>query len=189
MTRTKSLVLIPLLLAAALGGCHLGAASGAAAPSASPSVSRQALLALGQEWVQCMRDKGLTRMPDAQLTEDGYLTFPPQGGYNWKEEGAKHPDIIEACKSIEDRYPPNAFRPKEKLSADDLRKLGEYAECMRTHGIPAWPDPKSDGSFDLSGTTLANGIPKDVMDKATEACRSIWSGRVAIRDGSGGGKK
>ncbi|GIF64061.1 hypothetical protein Ais01nite_20960 [Asanoa ishikariensis] len=182
-------MLIPLLLAAALAGCHLGAASGSATPSAAPSASRQELLALGQEWVQCMRDKGLPRMPDAQLTEEGYLSFPPQDDYNWKEDGAEHPDIIEACKPIEDRYPPNAFRPKEQVSADDLRKLREYAECVRTNGLPAWPDPRSDGSFDLSGTALANGVPKDQMTKAIEACRSIWSGRIAINSGPGGGKK
>ncbi|GIF47258.1 hypothetical protein Afe04nite_17970 [Asanoa ferruginea] len=182
-------MLVPLLLAAGLAGCQVGAASGSATPSASPSVSRQELLALGQEWVQCMRGKGLTRMPDAQLTEDGYLTFPPEGGYNWKEDASKHQDIIEECKSIEDRYPPNAFRPKAQLSADDLRKLREYAECVRTHGIPAWPDPSSDGSFKLDGTPLANGVPQDLMDKATEACRSIWSGKIAINGGPGGGKK
>ncbi|MEV4537465.1 hypothetical protein AB0J82_27170 [Asanoa sp. NPDC049518] len=188
MTRTKSTVLIAMLLAAGLAGCEAGPASGGT-PSATPSVSRQQLLSLGQEWVQCMRDKGLPRMPDAQLTEDGYLSFPPADGYNWKEDGANHPDIIEACKPIEDRYPPNAFRPKQQLSADDLRKLREYAECLRTHGLPAWPDPDSDGTFDLSETTLADGAPRDAMDRATEACRSIWSGSVKIRDGSGGGKK
>ncbi|GAA1853298.1 hypothetical protein GCM10009687_20110 [Asanoa iriomotensis] len=183
-------MLFVLLLAAGLAGCQPGPASGSAAPSASPSANRQQLLALGQEWVQCMRDKGLTRMPDAQVTEDGYLSFPPEDGYNWKEDASKHEDIIEACKAIEDRYPPNAFRPKQALTADDLRKLGEYAECLRTNGIPAWPDPSADGSFDLRGTTLANGVPGAVMDKAADACRSIWSGNVAVQDGrNGGGKK
>lgn len=188
MTRQKSAVLIALFLAAGLAGCQAGPASGSGTPSASPTVNRQQLLALGQQWVQCMREKGLPRMPDAQLTEDGYLSFPPAGGYNWKEDGAKHPDIIEACKSIEDKYPPNAFRPKQQLSADDIRKLGEYAECLRTHGIPAWPDPSADGSFDLSETPLVNGVPKDTMDTASEACRSIWSGKIDIH-GAGGGKK
>ena len=136
-----------------------------------------------------MRDKGLPRMPDAQVTEDGYLSFPPAEGYDWKEDAAKHKDVIEACKPIEDRYPPNAFRPKQQLSADDLRKLAEYAECFRTHGLPAWPDPDSDGSFDLSDTTLAGGVPKNLLDAASQACRSIWSGKVDVHSGPGGGKK
>jgi hypothetical protein len=182
-------MLSTVLLAVGLAGCHVGGGSGSAAPSASAAVSRQQLLALGQEWVQCLRGKGLTRMPDAQLTEDGYLNFAAQGTYNWKEDLGKHRDIIDACKAIEDKYPPNAFRPKTALSADDLRKLAEYAKCLRAHGLPAWPDPDPDGSFNLDGTSLANGIPRTVMGKATQACSSIWSGKVSIHSGTAGGKK
>ncbi len=100
----------------------------------------------------------------------------------------KHPEIIEACKSIEDRYPPNAFRPKEQLSAEDLRKLAEYAKCFREHGLPAFPDPDSDGSFDFTGTTLANGVPKQLMDKATKPASSIWGGKITVNGGPGGKK-
>ena len=189
MTRTKSTLFLTILLGAGLAGCHAGQASGTPTPSASVSVSRQQLLALGQEWVQCMRGKGLTRMPDAQLTEDGYLTFPPQDGFNWKEYAGRHQDIITACKPIEDRYPANAFRPRDEVSADDLHKLAAYAECFRANGLPAWPDPDAGGSFDLSGTSLAGGVPQQSMDKATEACRSIWSGKISIKNGPGGGKK
>jgi len=135
-----------------------------------------------------MRGKGLTRMPDAQLTEDGYLSFPAERDYNWKEDAGKHLDVIEACKPIEDRYPPNAFRPREQLSAEDLRKLAEYAKCLRANGLPAWPDPDSDGSFNLSGTPLADDIPKALMDKATQACSSVWSGKVNVHGGQGDGK-
>ncbi|GIF76438.1 hypothetical protein [Asanoa siamensis] len=189
MTRTKSTAFLALLVAAGLAGCQAGAATGSGTPSASPSASGQHLLALGQEWVRCMRDQGLPRMPDAQLSEEGYLSFPPADGYNWKDDAVKRPDVIEACKPIEDRYPPNAFRPRQQLTADDLRKLGEYADCLRTHGIPAWPDPDSDGVFDLSDTPLADGVPGNLMDSANDACRSVWSGEVNVRDNSGGGKK
>nr|WP_296073985.1 hypothetical protein [uncultured Actinoplanes sp.] len=178
MTRTTSIALLVLLLAA---GCDAGAAP---APSASASSDRHQLLALGQEWVDCLRGKGLTRMPDAELTQDGYLQFPPAQGYDWKHDLATHKDIIEACKSIEDRYPPNAFRPKETYSAADLRKLAQYAECVRQHGIPDFPDPNAAGQFDVSGTPLANGIPGALQDQADAACHHIWSGSVKVTGGS-----
>jgi hypothetical protein len=126
-------------------------------------------------------------MPDAELTQDGYLSFPPAGSYNWKEDLSKHKSIIDACKSIEDKYPADAFRPKEQLSADDLRKLGEYAKCARAHGVPDFPDPKPDGSFDLTGTSVANGASPALIDKVDQACKSIWSGKISIS--GGGGKK
>ena len=173
-----------LLLATMLAGCD-AADRPASSASASTNANRQQLLALGQEWVDCLRGKGLTRMPDAELNQDGYLQFPPSQGYNWKNDLSTHPDIIAACKSIEDRYPPNAFRPKENVTADDLRKLTEYAKCVREHGIPEFPDPNAAGEFDVSGTSLANGIPGRLKDQADAACHQIWDGRVKLTGGSG----
>lgn len=184
MTKTTSTVFLTALLAAGLAGCS--ADGGAAAPNPSASAAgRQQLLALGQEWVECLRGHGLTRMPDAQLTQDGYLSFAADRSYNWKEDLSKQKSIIDACQSIEDRYPPDAFRPKQQFSADDLRKLAEYAKCVRAHGIPAFPDPNQAGEFDLSGTPLAGGIPAQLRDQADQACKNIWSGDVKVTGGSG----
>jgi hypothetical protein len=195
MTRTTCTVLLAALLAAGIAGCDTGGpGGGSATPPSSAPAGRQQLLALGQEWVKCLRDKGLPRMPDPELSSEGYLQFPVAGGYNWKDDLRKHPATIEACQSIEDRYPPNAFRPRQQFTADDLRKLAEYAACVRGHGIPEFPDPNAEGEFDLSGTPLANGIPGALRDKADEACRQIWSGDVRVTGGTGakggkGGKK
>jgi hypothetical protein len=190
MNKTASTVLLTALVAAGAAGCGGGGSAGSPSPSASPG--RQQLLALGQEWVQCLRTRGLTRMPDAQLTQDGYLQFPPVGGYNWKDDLRTHQSIINACQPIEDRYPPNAFRPKQQLTADDLRKLGEYAKCVRAHGVPDFPDPNQAGEFDVTGTSVAHGMPGQLKNQIDQACRSVWSGDIKITGGSGaksGGKK
>ncbi|MFC7273020.1 hypothetical protein ACFQS1_03410 [Paractinoplanes rhizophilus] len=180
-------VLLIAIFAAGLGlaGCDAGDDPGAPATTASAGTDRQQLLSLGQEWVKCLRDHGLTRMPDAELSTDGYLQFAASDGYNWKEDLRNRQSVIDACQPIEDRYPPNAFRPKEQVSADDLRKLAEFAKCVRAHGLPDFPDPNQAGEFDLSGTPLANGIPANLRDQAEEACKSIWSGGVKITGGSG----
>jgi hypothetical protein len=179
--KTFALLLAVLLLAA----CDKGS------PSASPSASagnRQQLLALGQEWVKCLRDHGLTRMPDVELSQEGYIEFPASG-YNWKEDLRKHKDIIDACQPIEDRYPPNAFRPKQQFSADDLKKLAAYAACVREQGVPDFPDPDETGNFDVTGTSVENGMPGKLREKIDAACRTIWSGDVRITGGGSGGKK
>ena len=182
MTRTRTTLLVAIMVGAGIGGCDAAADPG---PAPSASSNRQQLLALGQEWVQCMRDHGLTRMPDAQVNQDGYLQFPPQDGYQWKEELRNHPGIIEACKSIEDRYPPNAFRPRQQFSAADLPKLAEFAKCMRANGVADFPDPNAKGEFDFGDDQPP---PGPVMDQAEQACKSVWSGEVRI-NGTGGGKK
>jgi hypothetical protein len=187
MTRTTATLILTALLTAATAGCDSGG-SGAEPTASASTANHQQLLALGQEWVQCLRGKGLTRMPDAEVSQDGYLEFPAQD-YDWKQDLQKHKDTAAACQSIEDRYPPNAFRPKQQFSADDLRKLAAYADCVRQHGIPDFPDPNAAGEFDLSGTSLQNGIPAQLRDRADEACRSVWSGVVKVTGQTGGVKK
>jgi hypothetical protein len=185
--KKTSTVLVALFVVAGLAGCDGGPAA-SANPTASAAASRQQLLALGQQWVQCLRSHGLTRMPDAQLTPDGYLQFPPANGYNWKADIGKHRSIIQACQSIEDSYPPNAFRPKDQVSPDDLRKLAEYAKCVRAHGIPDFPDPDATGAFDVTGTSMANGVPANVKNQVDQACAAIWSGKITMTGGGGGAK-
>ena len=82
-TRTTCTVLLAALLGAGIAGCDPGGGPGNP-PASAQAAPQQQLLALGQEWVQCLRDKGLTRMPDAELSAEGYLQFPAAGGYNWK---------------------------------------------------------------------------------------------------------
>ena len=182
MTKRLSTVILTVLVAAGLAGCEGGSAD----PAPSASASRQQLLALGQQWVQCLRGHGLTRMPDAQLTQDGYLQFPAVSGYNWKDDLRKHKSIIEACQSIEDSYPPNAFRPKEQVSAEDLRKLTEFAKCARAHGIPDFPDPDAAGTFNVTGTSLEHGVSAAAKNQVDQACQSIWSGKITMTGGNGG---
>ncbi|MBU2668066.1 hypothetical protein KOI35_31605 [Actinoplanes bogorensis] len=184
---TRKAMSTVLLIGLLTAGCSGGGGGSPTTPESS-APGRQQLLALGQEWVQCLRDHGLTRMPDAQLSQDGYLQFVPDRSYNWKDDLVKRRSIIEACQSIEDRYPPNAFRPKDQPSAGDLRKLAEFATCIRAHGLPAFPDPNQAGAFDLAGTPLAQGVPGDRWDQANDACKGIWSGEVRML-GIAGGKK
>jgi hypothetical protein len=197
MTKTSFTALLTALptalLAFAAAGCDPGGSPSAASdPSPSASANRQEALAVGQEWVRCLRERGLTRMPDAEISPEGFLNFPPQNGYEWKRDLAKRPDIIEACKPIQDRFPASAQRPRDEYSAEDLRKLKEFASCIRSKGIPEFPDPNSAGEFNLVGTPLENENPNVRFKAAEDACKHIWSGGLKIVDGGGGksgGKK
>jgi hypothetical protein len=43
-----------------------------------------------------------------------------------------------------------------------------YAECVRSHGVPGWPDPTSDGHFDKAKLRLLGNGPR--LRSATLAC-------------------
>src|ERR1700722_16160027 len=49
-----------------------------------------------------------------------------------------------------------------------------YARCIRSHGVPLWPDPESSGSFDKSELTPQQlGVSDSQIGKAEKACISL----------------
>ena len=62
-------------------------------------------------------------------------------------------------------------RPSTAISSGEYQHWLQFAVCMRSHGLPAWPDPRSDGSFPLPARLRAadgSGIAP-----AFEECRSL----------------
>jgi hypothetical protein len=49
-----------------------------------------------------------------------------------------------------------------------------YSECMRSHGVPNFPDPDSSGNFSLSGTGIIVGLPS--FHAAENACSKLLPG-------------
>ena len=49
-----------------------------------------------------------------------------------------------------------------------------YARCVRTHGVPLWPDPDSNGRFDKSKLTPSQlGVSMAKAAAAEHACRTL----------------
>jgi hypothetical protein len=49
-----------------------------------------------------------------------------------------------------------------------------YADCLRSHGVPNWPDPNSSGVFDKSRLTLQQlGVSGSRLQSAQAACRHL----------------
>jgi len=49
-----------------------------------------------------------------------------------------------------------------------------FAGCMHTHGVPLWPDPESNGTFDKSKLTPAQlGVGSSQIAAAERACKSL----------------
>lgn len=55
------------------------------------------------------------------------------------------------------------------LGGGNRRQALEFAQCMRAHGVPNFPDPSADGSFSFSGN------PKQMagFQTAQQACRKV----------------
>jgi hypothetical protein len=49
-----------------------------------------------------------------------------------------------------------------------------YARCVRSHGVPLWPDPESSGAFDKSKLTPHQlGVGRSQIATAQRACKSL----------------
>jgi hypothetical protein len=64
-------------------------------------------------------------------------------------------------------------------ASSDYNRSLQFAQCMRTHGVPNFPDPKANGSGGMEvektpGSTKVNGVSVNgpAFQSAMQACRS-----------------
>lgn len=171
------LLATPVVTACAAHGTGGGA-------SASPSAMSDAqILAIGRELAQCFRDHGVPGLPDPTV-ESGRLILPSGATDNIPQEQSDA--AMAACRSIADRLPPTALGDKgdpsrAPLSPADLAKARQLAQCLRGHGLTDFPDPRADGVFDLTGTSMAHEGKSERMRVAFEACQQYDVPGIQLR--------
>ncbi|MER6808473.1 hypothetical protein ACQPZ8_00590 [Actinomadura nitritigenes] len=181
--------LAPAALAAASVLALAGCASGHGAASASPSSSAnnmQQVLALGRSMSQCARAHGYPTFPDPKVNATGDdITFSPAGGPDQTKTIFQALESVPECKAILDRMNSTAKKRsgrdnRQEPKPKDVPALKRFAQCVREHGIPEWPDPKADGSFPLHGTAIEAEGKSQRLLQATQPCQRYWSGRIAV---------
>lgn len=60
-----------------------------------------------------------------------------------------------------------------------------FARCMRTHGVPGFPDPDANGAF----PPFSTGVSKQVSSAANDTCRHLLPREGAGDSGAGGQQK
>ena len=171
------------LLAAALAclalvaaACSSPASPGTGAGPAGGSNEHSALA-----FSRCMRAHGITGFPDPD--SQGNLALPKSGpGTKFDPKSPQFKAANNACKSL---MPGGSMDPAQQAAA--RAQALKYAECMRAHGIPDFPDPNSQGNFDFavpkgSGSGLDPHNPR--FQAANQACQRGNGGPVST---SGGG--
>lgn len=127
MSRLGVLAALPgLAVALALAGCgSTGAPSGTVTNAGSPSGKspNQAL-----QFAQCMRAHGVSNFPD-----------PNGNGIQITPAIAKSPAFKTAQNACK-RYLPNGGAPPATAPGERAAALA-FSKCMRTHGVPDFPDP------------------------------------------------
>jgi hypothetical protein len=168
----------PALVASALliAGC-----GGSASPSSStrPGAATTDLAGKVVAFVACMRSHGLPGYPEPKVSESGGHGSIRIGPGGLDPDSTTFKFASRACGHL---LPaggsPSAITPQDQ--EQDL----EYAGCMRSHGVPSFPDPDRDGVF-----TLPSGIDQQAprFQRATAACVKVQPSSLTLDQGRPGG--
>jgi hypothetical protein len=189
--RAASLVFVLVgvgLVAAACGGgsaspgvANLGStttstqapSSKAAGNGANTTARYRAALA----YVSCMRSHGVVNFPDP--TSNGTLNVnfqtggkdgsPVSSGIN--RNSSQYTSADKACRNL---LPGGVPTPAQNQQA--LVKGLKFAQCMRSHGVPDFPDPTTGGVVHLGGGVDPSS-PQ--FQSATKVCQSLVPGTGA----------
>jgi hypothetical protein len=147
-------------------------------------VDRFQLVVVGDPAAEVRRVHELPRR--AQLPRTGHRlerAAPPQRS---SPQGAAAQAAKEACYKY---TPAGSETPAENATA--LAKAVKFAECMRSHGEPDFPDPTSDSQFNGQfASTSPGGVSSTSFQAAQKACQILDPGlqlNVGVGSGSPGG--
>jgi hypothetical protein len=207
--RKVSTAALPAALAVmVLGGCAVPFGSPKASATSSPDQRQQML-----RFAQCMRQHGVD-LPDPNA--DGAITIqhsdngsgPSQSGPGGLEPNSP---AFQAAQTACQKYQPNGG--KGNATAQDIKAMQakglKFSQCMRSHGLPNFPDPQSNSSggstfqqaggpgaksgaqagLSINGETFTFDPSDPAFQKAQQACSSILGIKGGLQGpppGSGG---
>jgi hypothetical protein len=117
-----------------------------------------------------MRSHGVSDFPDPMVGSNGLPTWGPIITQSPAEQAAQR-----AAQPVCKKDLPNHLlqTPAEKATANAAAL--KYATCMRSHGVPNFPDPNGKGVIQVNSST---GIDESspAFQKAEAACKSLDNG-------------
>lgn len=172
----------PYIVAGLLAAGVLLAGCGGSSPNGSSTASSSAtpgnLAKFEQQFVAfaaCMRTHGVPNYPDPQFTSSGGVRISP-GRANPNSPAFRSADG--ACHQLL----PNGGAPPKANSPQDRARAVKFADCMRAHGVPNYPDPSHDGAFDLP-PGLNPQAP--TFMQAEQTCKSVQPSSLALNQSAG----
>jgi hypothetical protein len=152
------------------------ASTGASSPSSTgaSSSSQSARYAKALAYSQCIRSHGVPDFPDPTIV-NGSIGL--QVG-NLKESQSTVQAAQNACQSLSPVHPLSGAAEAKNV-AEGLK----WAQCIRQHGVPNFPDPSSSGVF-----ALPSGLnPQSAsLQAAMNACQSERPQQIQMSSGNPG---
>ncbi|MGH2857358.1 MAG: hypothetical protein ACRDMJ_07715 [Solirubrobacteraceae bacterium] len=143
--------------ALAIAACGSSAGAGTIGTGTGPSTGPNQ----GLKFAGCMRSHGVSHFPDPSAT--GSISIGPGSGID-----PRSPAFQKAQQSCV-KFVPGFRGAGHGLPAAARRRLLQMTQCMRTHGVPDFPDPSfSGGGVRLGGPGIDPQSP--AFQTAARAC-------------------
>jgi hypothetical protein len=175
---TRSLCLALALAALPLAGC--GGSNDPGKPTSGRDSGYDQML----KYSQCMRSHGLPNFPDPQQESDGGISLSIRKGSGLDPGSQPFKAAETACR----KYSPRRGNNKP-VPAAEQQKFLRFAQCMRTHGVPNYPDPQFSGGGIQMRMPPGLGPDSPSIKAAQQACKSLTPGGMFGKGGSTSARK
>jgi hypothetical protein len=133
--------LIAAVILALLGAACSGSPS-AAGSGGSSNAGRSANSQIGIDYARCMRAHGVPRYPDPGSGNELASGLPKVSPQQLEVSSSQYQAARNDCAHLL----PNGGQMTQGQSQRDLNAMLRYARCMRSRGLPNWPDPSYDSA-------------------------------------------
>jgi hypothetical protein len=117
----------------------------------------------------CMRSHGVPNFPDPDSS--GRIQIPEGAAINPRSQAVRAAQ--RACRDLE----PRRGSPSPQEDAQLQERLLAFASCMRSHGVPGFPDPQAENGHIQIQVTAGQVDPNSpIVRAATAACQSELRG-------------
>jgi hypothetical protein len=114
---------------------------------------------------QCLRDHGIPNFPDPVFDTHGQLQIDDQLLRSLPASVTQSAE--QACTAQIDAAQQAAGAQRPVATPQELAQATRFAQCMRQHGWPNFPDPDANGSFRSSPP---GAMPPTKSDPSFRAC-------------------
>lgn len=149
-----------------VGLALLAAACGSGPSSGGPGGSAAASVSPGLAYARCMRAHGVPDWPDP-----GSSGIEPASTKQIAASSPRFPAAQAACVHLL----PNGGQQTQAQILADQRNAVRFAGCMRSHGVPNWPDPtiRPDGAPQFNAPAAGVDLSSRLVMATAQKCQSL----------------
>jgi hypothetical protein len=126
----------------------------------------------------CMRKNGVANFPDPDSSGRIKLTFGRSASGATTGVDTNSPQFAKAHHVCQ-KLLPNGGKPSAQAQQKEVQQALKFAQCMRSHGVPKYPDPKVSSGGGMQQTINPNeGVDPSSpqFQAAQKACQKLVPG-------------